>query len=91
MEIWLAAIITFVMFVIGVEVGKKCTKPRNVDGLIFWNEKGINLHLGISISELAMERDYVVLQVLPNNDVRDDILPNREMDDDSNRVQKGGN
>ena len=83
---WMVLIIIFVSIAVGNEIGRR-RRRNTVDGVIFWNEHGVNLKLGISIRELALERDYVILQVIPNREIRDDI---REMNDDSNRTIEGG-
>lgn len=75
-----------ILFKLGQLIERK-KRSNSVDGIIFWNEHGVNMKLAISIRELALERDFVVLQVIPNKEVRDDI---REMSDDSNRTIEGG-
>lgn len=83
---WILPIAILISVAFGIWIGKH-RRRNTVDGIIFWNEKGINMKLDISIRELALERDYVILQVIPNREIRDDI---REMNDDSNRTIEGG-
>ena len=80
---WAILILVIVAIYFGFQFGRRRRKST-IDGMIFWDERGINIKLGLSIQELALDRDYVILKVLPNNEVKDEI---REISDGSNRTE----
>ena len=86
---WIIFLIMVGLFLCGFALGKTYTESKSdkygTDGEIYWDERGINMKLDISIAEIAAVKDYVVFKVVHNKDILQGL---RTIDKESNRIEE---